>query len=133
MDAVEDLVPAVFLGIAAGFVGLDGETLEGGGEDLVVRGVRQEVAGELPCDEVVVGEIVIEGADDPVAPWPDGGVGVFVAAVGIGEAGGVEPVGGHAFAEGRGIEELVDEGAAGGGGGIGDEGGGGGGFGRETC
>ena len=53
--AVVDVVDAVFLldGAALGFLRM--EAVEGGGEDLVVGGVGQEVAGELIGDEFVPG------------------------------------------------------------------------------
>ena len=122
-DAVVDVFDAEFFFDAAAFVGLAVEPVEGGGDALVARGVFEEIAGDLPCDELVVGEIVVEGADDPVAPWPDIAVAVGLVAEGIGVAGDVAPVGGHAFAVGWGGEELVDGDGERGGGGIGGEGG----------
>ena len=122
-DAVVDVFDAEFFFDAAAFVGLAVETVEGGGDALVAGGVIEEIAGDLPCDELVVGEIVIEGADDPVAPWPDIAVAVGLVAEGIGVACDVAPVGGHAFAVGWGGEEMVDGGGEGGGGGIGGVGG----------
>ena len=55
------------------------------------------------------GRLRVEGVDDPVAPAGHVAAAVDVVAVGVGEAGGVEPVERHALAVvGRG-EQAVDE------------------------
>ena len=73
------------------------------------RGPGQQVAGQLPGDELVVRQIGVEGLDDPVAPGPHGAIDVGLVAVGVGVAGQVEPVDGHALAEpGRG-QQAVDQ------------------------
>jgi len=83
------------------------------GYDLIEGSIREQVAGELFDDELVKGEVAIEGVDDPLAIFPDGPGFVPGAAVGVGVAGLIEPVAGPAFAElGRG-EEAVDDGFVG--------------------
>ena len=85
-------------------------------------GVGEQVAGELPGDELVVGHVLVERPDDPVAPGPDGPVDVGLVAVGVGVAGQVEPVDGHPLAEpGRG-EQPVDQPLVGAGRVVGQEG-----------
>ena len=92
------------------------EVPEPGGDDgfvrLVVRveaGGGEEVSGDVFGDELVVGDIGVEGADDVVAVV----VGVVdrvveLVAVGFGVAHEVEPVPGPALAEVGGGEEAVD-------------------------
>ena len=84
-----------------------GEPVEGGGEFLVQRGARDQVAGELLDDELVVGKIAVEGLDDPVAVFPDIAVAVVAEAFGIGIARQVHPDGSPALPEGRGGEKAV--------------------------
>ena len=122
-----DDVELLFLAVGFGEdFGAEGEEA-GGGEGVFAGGLfvgGEEVAGELLDEELVVGFVVVEGADDVVAVAPGVAVGdVFVHAVGVGVAGDVEPVAGPARAVlGRG-EEAVDEVAEGVGGVVGEEGG----------
>ena len=82
----------------AGFVGVFGDS------------GRDEVAGEVFADELVVGDVVVEGADEVVAVAPGvGSVGVAFGAVGFAVADDVHPAAGHAFAEFWGGEEAVDD------------------------
>ena len=97
-------------------------TVEGGGEFLVAGGTGEEVAGELLDDELIDGEVVVEGFDDPIAVGPGIGFDIGLVAEGIGVAGDIEPRRGHAFAEaGRG-EQAIDDSFFRGGGGVGEEG-----------
>ena len=82
------------------------------GEVAVVLAGRQVVGRELELQEAVIGQVAVEGGDDPVAV----GVGVGVAALlledvalGVGVTRDVEPVASPAFAEGRRGEEPIDE------------------------
>src|SRR5205814_141208 len=75
---------------------------DGVGVDFGGRFSGQEVAGDLLFDKFVVGQVVVEGADDPVAITPRFG-DVAVAAdaarvLGIGVAHDVEPVAAPVFA-----------------------------------
>ena len=75
----------------------------------VDAGGRQEVAGELLADKLVVGDIGVEGADQVIAIAPrlrDGGVAF--AAVGVGVADEVHPVAGEVFAVTRRSQQPVD-------------------------
>ena len=72
-------------------------------------GSGQEVAGKLPGDELVEGEVRVERLDHPVAPGPHGPVDVGLIAEGVGVPRHVEPVDGHPLAEpGRG-QQPVDQ------------------------
>ncbi len=85
-----------------------------GGGGGVVGDASEFIAGELFCEEAVPRHVCAVGADDVVAVVPcvwSGGV--VVVAVGVGVAGGVEPVAAPAFCVVRGGEELVDEGGQG--------------------
>ena len=98
-DAVGDVFDAIFLVDDAAFGVDDVITVEGRGQPLGVRRVRQQVAGELFGDELAEGGVMIEGLDDPVAPAPHRAGGVVIEAMGVGIAGDVEPVLGETFTE----------------------------------
>ena len=57
-----------------------------------------EVAGKLVLDEVVIGQVLVEGPDHPISVRCHFAIMVMVNAVGVGEAHQVEPVLGHVFA-----------------------------------
>ena len=71
LDAVGDVLVAPLLGDAAALVGHAVQPAEGGGQALRPRRAGQQVAGELPGDELVERQVVVEGGIDPVAPRPD--------------------------------------------------------------
>ena len=106
-DAVGDVFDTVFLVDDAAFAIDDVVTVEGRGEALVGRRLRQQVPGELFGDEAIEGQVGVKGFDDVIAPAPHGTGGVVVEAVRVGIAGDVEPVLGEAFAEsGRGEQAV---------------------------
>ena len=113
-DAVGGVFGEIFLGLSAALAGHHGEPVEAGGGPFAVAWFREEIAGELGAGELVEGEILIEGIDDPVAVGPCVVVLVAVEADGIGVADDIEPVLGHAFAVLGAGEELVGEGFEGG-------------------
>ena len=81
--------------------------VEGRGHDLIARGVREQVAGELLDREGVEGLVVVESLDDPVAVGPHRALRVALEAVGVGVAGEVEPLSRHMFAViGRGQQAV---------------------------
>ena len=92
-----------------------------GGEFLFEGGIREKITGDLPDGEVVVGEVAVDGIDDPITPRPHGAFFVALETIGVGVAGGIEPGPGEAFAKGGVGEELIDEFFPGVGGGIVDE------------
>ena len=81
-----------------------------GGDDLILGGLGQEVAGDLLDEKLVVGLIPIQGVNDPVAPGPLFAREIFFEAVAVGVAGGVEPDAGPFLAVALACEELSDEG-----------------------
>ena len=100
MDTVGHVLVAELLLDAAALIGLAVETIEGGGQDLFVRGLREEIPGELPRDELVVGQVLVEGLDDPVTPRGEIAVGVGLISIGIGKAREIEPLVGPPLAVG---------------------------------
>ncbi len=72
-------------------------------------GIFHQVAGQLPLDKSVVGLVLVEGFNDPVAVGRHIAQPVHRVAVRIGEAGQVEPVGGHALAVMRRFEQPIHE------------------------
>ena len=108
LGAVEIILGLEFGGDGSSLRGGGIHADEAGGDFLTDGRVRQEVAGELPGDEVIEREVVIEGADDPVAVGENAAPVVEVESVGVAVADGVEPVTGLMFAIGGRGEEGVD-------------------------
>ena len=106
---VEDIVDAVFLGDGSAFP-VDGVVAEEAGGDFLFEGcLGEQVAGDLPDGEVIVGKIAVEGLDDPVTPRPHGSFGVALKTIGIGVAGGIKPRPGKAFSKCLVVEKSVNE------------------------
>ena len=106
-DAIDDVAHVNFFGDGAAFTGGDVAAIEAGGDELIVRGVLEEIAGQLFDGEFVEGFVGVEGVDDPVAVGPHFAVVIQVQSVGVTEAGGVEPVAAHVFAVvGRGQQSF---------------------------
>ena len=85
-----------------------------GGDDLILGGLGQEVAGDLLDEKLVVGLVPIQGVNDPVTPGPLFAREIFFEAVAVGVAGGVEPDAGPFLAVAFAREKLGDEGFDGG-------------------
>ena len=80
-----------------------------GRRDALVTGRRgQQIARQLPSHELVVGPVLVESPDHPVAVGPHGPVAIDGVAVRIGKAGQVHPVHGHFFAVVRRTEQAVN-------------------------
>jgi hypothetical protein len=83
---------------------------EAGGDHVLGIVGGEHVAGDLPPQKLVVGQVVVESVDHPVAIPP--GIGpqlVTLEAVRVGVVGDVEPVAGPAFAVMWRGEQAVDE------------------------
>ena len=83
---------------------------ESGGHDLVLRGIREQVAGHLLDHEAVVGEIAVDRPDHPIAPRPLLPRRILLVAVGVGIARQIEPVAGPLLAVALASEEFFDRG-----------------------
>ena len=105
--AVRVVVQQVLGGDRATLVGVHVIPLEARGDQLGVRRVREEVAGKLLEQEAVVGLVVVESLDHPVAPEPELTTAVDREPVGVGVAGGIQPIERHAFAEVRRGQQAV--------------------------
>ena len=81
-----------------------------GGHDLILRGIREQVAGHLLDHEAVVGKIAVEGADHPIPPHPLLARRILLVAVGVGIARQIEPVAGPLLAVALTGEKFFDRG-----------------------
>ena len=108
LDPIHHVFHPVFLGNDPAFPVSAVVAIEGAGDPLIQRGVRQHVACDLLDGEVVEGEVPVEGVDHPVAPAPHAALGVGLVAVGVGIAGGVQPTNGHALPVAGRVEQPVD-------------------------
>ena len=108
VGAIDDRGDAEFLVAGAAFVLGHRVPVEGGGDELVLRRVRQQVAGDLLDRESVEGQVAVDRPDHPIAITPDfaGLVAGITRAVGV--AGEIEPLLRPVFAEGRLREERGD-------------------------
>ncbi len=82
--------------------------MKAGGGELLMRGIRQQVARDLLDGELIEGHVAIHGVDDPIAIAP--GVRTQAVAeetVAVGIACHVQPVPSPAFPEiGRGEKSI---------------------------
>ena len=107
-DAVEEAHVALFFGDVATFAVEDVVPVEGRGDLLVERRVREQVAGEHLGAELVERLVSIQALHQPIAPEPLEGIAVLLEAVAIRVARGVEPREYHPFAVVRGGHQAVD-------------------------
>ena len=98
VDAVEHRLHAELFRVYAALFVDHRVTQETGGHLLILRGIRQQIARNLLDHELVVRHIAIERMDHPIAVEPHQARRVFFVAVGIGIAGGVQPVASPALA-----------------------------------
>ena len=108
VHAVQDVIDARLLGVAAALAVGHMVALEAGRELLLGGRIREQVTGELFEGELVVRCVTVEGFDDPVAPRPVVAGRIRLEAVGVRVTRGIEPPHGHAFAVMRRGEETVD-------------------------
>ena len=69
-----------------------------GGDELILGGIGEEVAGELFGGKLIKGHVRIEGFDHPVAPDVLMRVTVLLETIAVGKPRGIQPGQGHAFA-----------------------------------
>ncbi len=122
LRAVGHVLDAILFGDDAAFAGGAVIAVEAGGDALLEGGIGQQIAGQLLDGEPVVGQIAVEGVDDPVAPAPHVARAVGLVAVGVAVARRFHPAKGHALAVARRGEQAVDDLAVGGGRGVAQEG-----------
>jgi hypothetical protein len=108
VDAVDQRVEAELERVDAAFLVDHGVAVEAGGDAGRVAGAGEHVPGELLEGEAVEGQVVVVGADHPVAVRPHRARTVLLVPVRVGVAGEVEPATGPALpVVGRG-EQPVD-------------------------
>ena len=83
---------------AAAFLGLAVQAVEGGGGDLFAGRIWQQVAGDLPGDELVPRQVFVERVDDPVAVGPCVGIDVGLIAERVRVTRDIEPADRHFLA-----------------------------------
>ena len=91
-DPVDRGIETEFQGIDSAFFVELGVSVKPGGGFLFLRSVGQHVPGQLFYGELVVGHIVIESPDHPIAVGPDVAWTIFLVAIAVGIAGEVEPL-----------------------------------------
>ena len=106
-DTVSDDVLAELLFVAARFIALLREAVEGGGQEHVLRRRGQHVTGRLPSDELVVGQVVVEHPHGPVAVGPGETIVILVASISVRETGDIQPAHCHVLSVSVGGEEPV--------------------------
>ena len=109
LDPIRHVFGAKFLLDAPALVRLAVQAVKCGRQPLLVGGARDQVAGKLPGDEPVVGQVLVEGADNPISPRRHVAVHVRLISVCVGVAGKIQPVAGHALAVMRRGQEPVDQ------------------------
>ncbi len=114
-DALADRLHPVEHRLHAELLGVDAPLLvdhrvaeEARRDDLILGGIRELVPGDLLDDEAVVGEVAVEGVDDPVAIEPDVPRLVLLEPVAVGVPGRVEPVPPPALAVMGARQEALD-------------------------
>ncbi len=91
VDAVDDRLNPELLDVDAAFLVDERVAVEAGGDLLIARGMRQQVAGKLLDGEPVERHVLVQGIDHPVAIFPDRAWRIDVEAVRVGIAGDVQP------------------------------------------
>ena len=91
VDAIDDVFHRVLLRNDSAFRVAAMIAIEPGGDPLIQRGIRQQVAGELFDRELVVRHVAIERIDHPIAPSPHEPRAVPLIAVAVGIARRFEP------------------------------------------
>jgi hypothetical protein len=97
-DAVHHRVKAVFIRVDAAFFIQHRVSMKPGGDDVLRRGIRQHVSGELLDAELIEGHVIIQRLHDPVAIGPDLARAVFLEAVRVRITCEIEPAARPAFA-----------------------------------
>ena len=107
VDAIDEILDAVVFIDDSAFVGGRVVAKKARRGFLLIGSIGEEIAGHLPGNELVIGQVLVEGGDEPVAPGVDAARVILEEAVGVAVARHVEPLEGEAFAiSGRGKEPV---------------------------
>ena len=107
-DALGTILGEILLRLGSALARHHVEPVVAGRDELLGRGIRDQIAGELFAGEDVKGLVPVEGVDDVIAIRKDALVLVAVESDGVGVARDVEPPDGQTFAEVGRVEERVD-------------------------
>ena len=107
--AVGEVLGGVFFWLRAAFAGGHIQAVVAGGNFLHGSRLRNEISGDVLDDELIVGQVLIEGADDVVAIGGDLHEVIAVISRCVGKTHQIEPVDGHSFTESGIGQELIDE------------------------
>ena len=107
--AIHGITKDEFFGDAAALAGGDVAAVEARRDLLIQRGVGKEITRELPARELIIRQVVIEGAHHPVAVGPHAAFIVEVQPVGVGIAGDIEPEAAHVLAVAFGLQQAADD------------------------
>ena len=108
-DPLRAILCEILLRLRAPLAGHHVEPVVARGHELLGRGIREQIAGQLLARELVEPLVGVERVDHVIAIRKDPLVLVAVEADRVGVAGDVEPPHGHPFAEVRRREQRVDE------------------------
>ena len=107
VDAVDDVGDAKLLGDDPALFVLHVQPIERRRQALLLRRIGQQIARQLPADELPIRQVAIERRDDPVAIRVDRPVAVHLIPVRVGVPGDIEPVDRHPLAiPGRGKQPV---------------------------
>ena len=109
VHAIHHVGHAIFLLHDAAFLILRVESVECRRQSLLLRWLGQEIPRDLPGDELIEGQILVERLDHPVAIRPHGAEAIRLVAVRVGETREVEPLRGHTLAIARRHEQPVHD------------------------
>ncbi len=106
-DAIRQHAGFVVLGLRSAFLGRQQQAVETRSDLLLLRAVRQQVAGQLFDRELVERLVLVERLDDPVAIRPDVPRVVRVVSDRVGKTDHIQPRDCHPFAVLRRGQQLV--------------------------
>ena len=121
LSLIEKIFDAVLLGDASAFAVDHVIAIESGGDALIERGVRQQIAGELLDREAIERHVRVHRVHHPVAPRPHRARAVPLITVRIGVTRGIEPIPNHPLAVTRTREKPVHDALVSGGGFVGEK------------
>ena len=109
VDAVDDLVDPAFLRLGTRFDVGGRAAMKASGNDLLRRGIGQQISGDLLQRELIERHVGIERVHHPVAPGPDFAQIIALEAMRVRIAGEIEPRACPADAELLGGQETVHQ------------------------
>ena len=109
IGAILDVHHSHFFFDDAVFTGCRVVAIKTAGDQLVERGIWQEIPSELFDDELVVGEVAVKRLNHPVAIRPHLAIVVVVETIGIGITGGIQPIMRAMFAKVLGSQQPINQ------------------------